>query len=93
MIRRAHVWVSGRVQGVYYRSYARDAARRLGLTGWVRNARDGRVEAILEGEEDAVKEMISWCWKGSPSARVEDVEVSWEEPTGEFADFSVTYHS
>ncbi len=81
----------GRVQGVYYRSYAVDKARDLGLTGWVRNRFDGRVEAVFEGEEDAVRKMVRWCHQGSPSARVERVEVSWEEATGEFADFRVTY--
>lgn len=88
---RAHVYVSGSVQGVYYRSYAVDAARMFGLTGWVRNIRGGRVEAVFEGEEEAVREMIDWCWKGSPSSRVTDVEVKREEATGEFADFSVSY--
>ncbi len=88
---RAHVLVSGRVQGVYYRSYACEAARSLGLTGWVRNTRDSRVEAVFEGEEDAVREMIAWCRHGSPSSRVESVEVEWEEPTGNFPGFSITY--
>ena len=83
--------MSGRVQGVYYRSYAVDAARALGLTGWVRNIRGGRVEMVLEGEEEAVQEMLEWCWRGSPSSRVSGVEADWEEPTGEFADFSVGY--
>ncbi|MBC7248459.1 MAG: acylphosphatase [Actinobacteria bacterium] len=88
---RARVTLSGRVQGVYYRSYARDEARRLGLKGWVRNNPDGRVELVCEGEEDAVLAMIDWCWKGSPSSRVSDVEVAWEEYRGEFDDFRVTY--
>lgn len=86
---RAHILVSGRVQGVYYRSYAVDMARELGLTGWVRNRFDGRVEALVEGEEEAVGKMVEWCHKGSPSARVERVEVSWGEATGEFADFGI----
>lgn len=85
------MWVSGRVQGVYYRSYAQDTARRLGVTGWVRNIRDGRVEAVFEGEEKAVRKMVDWCWEGSPSSRVTDVEVVWEEYRGEFEDFRITY--
>jgi acylphosphatase len=89
MKKRAHIHVSGRVQGVYYRSYAQDAARALNLTGWVRNTRDGRVEMIVEGEEDKVVEMIDWCWKGSPSSRVSGVEVDWEEPSGGFNHFSI----
>ncbi len=88
---RARILVSGRVQGVYYRSYAQDEARKLGLKGWVRNNRDGRVELVCEGEEEAVRSMIDWCWKGSPSSRVVDVEVTWEEFRGEFEDFRVTY--
>lgn len=88
---RAHVFVSGRVQGVYYRSYAVDEARMLGVTGWVRNIRGNRVEGVFEGDRETVEKMIAWCWEGSPSSRVSDVEVIWEEPTGEFTDFSVAY--
>ncbi len=88
---RARVTVSGRVQGVYYRSYALDEARTLGIKGWVRNTREGQVEAVLEGTEEAVRKMLEWCRKGSTSSRVSDVEVEWEEPTGEFTDFSVVY--
>ncbi len=89
MMVRAHVLVSGRVQGVYYRSYAVDKARELGLTGWVRNRFDGRVEAVFEGEDETVRKMVDWCHRGSPSARVDKVEVRWEEATGEFAEFRI----
>jgi acylphosphatase len=61
------------------------------LTGWVRNLWDGRVEAVFEGEESAVRQAISWCQKGEPPARVEDVEVEYQEPTGEFNDFRITW--
>lgn len=88
---RARVLVSGRVQGVYYRSYTQDAARSLGVTGWVRNTMGGQVEAVFEGEEEAVRSMVEWCRKGSPRSIVDKVEVSWEKPTGEFDDFSVIY--
>lgn len=91
MAKRAHVFVSGKVQGVYYRSYAEDAARRLGVRGWIRNLSDGRVEAVFEGEDDAVEDMIRWCWQGSPMSRVDKVEVEWEPYRGEFQDFSVRY--
>ncbi|MEJ5185862.1 MAG: acylphosphatase [Candidatus Geothermincolales bacterium] len=91
MAKRAHVFVSGKVQGVYYRSYAEDAARRLGVRGWIRNLSDGRVEAVFEGEDEAVEEMIRWCWQGSPMSRVDKVEVEWEPYRGEFQDFSVRY--
>lgn len=79
---RAHVFVSGTVQGVYYRATTRDTARENGLDGWVRNLDDGRVEAVFEGPEDAVEELVDWCHTGSPAAEVRDVEVEFEEPDG-----------
>lgn len=79
--RRAHVYVSGTVQGVYFRANTRDAAIREGVDGWVRNLKDGRVEAVFEGEPTAVDELIEWCRTGSQNARVEDVKVTYEEPT------------
>ncbi len=86
---RAHVWISGRVQGVFFRAHTKEVAEKLGLTGWVRNLPDGRVEAVFEGEEEAVKEAIEWCKRGPPLARVEKVEVRYEDPTGEFRDFRI----
>jgi acylphosphatase len=79
---RAHVFVSGLVQGVSFRWYAIQNARRLGVAGWVRNLPDGRVEAVYEGPGQPVDEMVAWSHQGPPSARVNDVEVSWEEPEG-----------
>jgi acylphosphatase len=79
---RAHVYVSGRVQGVFYRATTRDTARDRGVDGWVRNRDDGRVEAVFEGPESAVEELIDWCHTGSPAAEVDDVTVSREEPAG-----------
>lgn len=80
---RAHVFVSGRVQGVYYRANTRDTAAQKDLDGWIRNREDGRVEAVFEGPRDAVEEMIEWCHTGSPAARVDTVEAKFEEPDGE----------
>jgi len=80
---RARVFVSGRVQGVYYRANTRDAARTRNVDGWVRNLDDGRVEAVFEGDEDAVEAMIEWCHTGSPAATVDDVDVTYEEPRDE----------
>lgn len=91
MKRRAHLFISGRVQGVFYRANTRDEARRLGLTGWVRNLPDGRVEAVVEGEEERIKELIDWCHQGPPGAQVRGVEVRWEDYQGEFADFEIRY--
>jgi len=79
---RAHVFVSGRVQGVYYRATTRDTARERGVAGWVKNLDDGRVEAVFEGTEAAVESMIEWCHTGSPKARVDDVSVEYGDPDG-----------
>ena len=75
---RAHVFVSGRVQGVYFRASTRDTAREHGVDGWVRNLDDGRVEAVFEGAPDVVETLVEWCETGSPAARVEDVTVDYE---------------
>jgi acylphosphatase len=80
---RAHVLVSGRVQGVSYRASTRDAARERGVDGWVRNLADGRVEAVFEGEESAVEEMIEWTHTGSPAADVESVDAEYGDPEGQ----------
>jgi len=79
---RAHVYVSGDVQGVSFRWYAIQHARRAGVGGFVRNVPDGRVEAVFEGRQDAVEALIAWCREGPPAARVTSVEVAWEEPEG-----------
>lgn len=80
---RAHVFVSGNVQGVYYRATTRDTARDAGVDGWVKNLEDGRVETVFEGPEDAVESMLEFCHEGSPAAEVEDVAAEYEEPQGE----------
>jgi acylphosphatase len=88
---RAHAIITGRVQGVWYRMETKQAADLNGVVGWVRNQRDGSVEAVFEGPEDAVKSALAWCWKGPPLARVEHVDVRWEPYVGEFKRFDVTY--
>ena len=85
----AHVSIDGRVQGVFFRSETRNEARRRNLTGWVRNTRDGRVEAVFEGDAEQVEKMIRWCRTGPPAARVENVDADSREYRGEFEDFSV----
>ena len=80
---RQHVWVSGKVQGVCYRSYAQQEARNLGVKGWVRNLADGRVEAVFEGEEAKVNSMRAWCQNGSPWAKVTGIRTVAEEWVGE----------
>jgi acylphosphatase len=79
---RAHVHVSGRVQGVYFRARTRERAADHGVDGWVRNLADGRVEAVFEGPPAAVDVMVEWCHEGSPRARVEAVEATREPPEG-----------
>jgi acylphosphatase len=81
---RAHVFVRGLVQGVSFRWYTTEQAQRLGVGGWVRNLPDGRVEAVLEGSEQTVKEMIEWLGQGPRHARVAGIDVEWEEAEGLF---------
>ena len=88
---RAHVSITGRVQGVCFRMYTHERARELRLTGWVRNRYDGRVEAVFEGEATDVKSMVDWCHIGPPASRVTDVHVEWEEPTDKYTGFSVRH--
>jgi acylphosphatase len=88
---RAHAIITGRVQGVWYRMETKQAAEASGVVGWVRNKRDGSVEAVFEGPEDAVKSTVAWCWNGPPLAKVDHVDVKWEAYTGEFDRFEVTY--
>lgn len=90
-MKRVRVLISGKVQGVFFRAYTEEEANRLGVKGWVRNLPDGRVEAVFEGEDEAVDKMIAWCHKGSPHSRVTHVEVIEEPYTGEFKDFRVRY--
>jgi len=86
---RAHVYVGGRVQGVFFRSETRQVALRHDVTGRVRNLVDGRVEAIFEGEEEDVEKLVDFCRKGSQWSRVSKVEVSWEPYAGEFGIFEI----
>ena len=88
---RAHVFLTGRVQGVAYRFFAEKYARSLGVTGWVRNRGDGRVEVLAEGDRASVDRFLGRLKEGPRLARVEDVDVRWEAYTGEFPDFRVSF--
>ncbi len=88
---RAHVFVEGRVQGVNFRAYTRDRARQARVEGWVKNLSDGRVEAVFEGSRSAVQNLVSWCYSGPSSARVDRVQVQWEQPTGKEGGFSIVW--
>ncbi|MGD0809753.1 MAG: acylphosphatase [Acidimicrobiales bacterium] len=81
MVRR-HLWVSGAVQGVWYRGSCAQQARALGVSGWARNLADGRVEIAAEGDAASVSKLVEWCHHGPPAARVSAVEVQAEEPEG-----------
>jgi acylphosphatase len=88
---RKHILVNGMVQGVFFRSDTREMARSLGVTGWVKNCWDGRVEAVFEGDESAIDSLVEWCRKGPSSAHVSKVDVVDEKYTGEFDTFDVAY--
>ena len=86
---RAHIFVSGRVQGVFFRVETRYEAMKRNVAGWVRNTSGGRVEAIFEGEREDVEKLIEFCRKGPSGARVTKIDVQWEEYSGEFKDFKI----
>lgn len=88
---RAHVYVGGRVQGVFFRAETANLAHRLGLAGWVRNLPDGRVEALFEGEKEKVEQAVDFCRRGPPGAYVQELDLNWEAWKGEFRDFRVTH--
>lgn len=90
-MKRVHLIVSGRVQGVFYRDFVRREAERLGVRGFVRNLRDGGVEVVAEGNDDKINEFIKFCKKGSFASFVKNVEVKEEKPTNEFEDFEIRF--
>lgn len=86
---RAHALISGRVQGVSFRYFTYHEALKHGLHGWVRNMRDGRVEALFEGERSGIEKVLEWCKAGPPAASVDQVEVEWQQPAGSLDGFNV----
>jgi len=88
---RAHVIISGRVQGVFFRMETKRAAGEFGVFGWVKNQLDGTVEAVFEGDQDRVDAIVDWCRQGPPHADVTDVTVNWDDYTGEFKGFDINY--
>jgi len=88
---RAHLLIYGRVQGVFYRAFARDLALKLNLKGWVKNLRDGSVEAVFEGEKKIIDQAIKECYIGPPGAGVTDIKVQWETFVGDQRGFMVRY--
>ena len=88
---RAHVVVSGDVQGVFFRQETKRQAEAHGVSGWVRNRDDGSVEAVFEGEKQDVKALVEFCKHGPSGAMVTNVDVKWENFTGEFEGFEIRY--
>jgi acylphosphatase len=86
---RAHLLISGIVQGVGYRWSCRRAAQGIGVTGWVRNLPDGRVEVVAQGDRDLVEKLIAWCYRGPDEARVSDIAVSYGEPDAGLTGFGI----
>ena len=89
---RAHVFVSGLVQGVFFRMHTKRMADSLNVTEWVRNLPDGRVEAVFEGRRKDVEKMVEWCKRGPSGAIVKDVNVTWQEYRGEFNSFKIVQY-
>lgn len=88
---RVHIFVSGQVQGVCFRGDTQQIARELGITGWVKNLPDRKVEIIAEGEKEKVKQMVDWVKQGPPAAQVNNIDIEWQEYKGEFKDFYIFY--
>ena len=88
-LKQVQLFVRGRVQGVYFRASSQREAKRLGLTGWVKNRSDGGVEVLAEGEEDELKELIAWAHRGPSASRVERVDVRWRSFSGDYPDFRI----
>ena len=89
MVVRAHLYIEGNVQGVFFRRSARSKADELGIVGLIRNRKDGSVEAIAQGPKSKVNAFIKWCKKGPPFAKVEKVEVEWKKNLEDFEEFEI----
>ena len=88
-IKCVQISIRGRVTGVYFRASAQREAKRLGITGWVRGRNDASIEILAEGEEDAIKELVSWAHHGPSAARVENVDVRYRSYSGDYSDFRI----
>lgn len=86
---RVNVFVSGRVQGVFFRASTLEQAQRLGLTGWVKNLPDGSVEIVAEGSKPSLQSLIDWAHQGPPDAQVDSVQVRWRPFQAEFETFRI----
>ena len=88
---RVNIFISGLVQGVFFRSETKKKAKEFGIFGWVRNLPDGKVEILAEGEEEKLEKLIKWAEEGPDSARVDNLEINRQKYRGEFDDFEIRY--
>ncbi len=88
---RVHVLISGRVQGVWFRSSIKNKAEQLGIKGWVKNTFDGDVEAVFEGEENKINEILDWCHQGPPLSKVENIDITKQSVLDDYDQFSIKY--
>jgi len=88
---RVHIFVSGRVQGIFFRENTKKKAEKLAISGWVKNLRDGRLEAIFEGDRENIEKMVNWAKKGPIWAKIDDFSLVWEDYLGQFKDFEIRY--
>jgi len=88
---KAHLFIEGSVQGVFYRAFTRDLASKLGLKGWAKNLYDGRVEVLFEGSRELIEQAIRECWKGPAGSSVSNIDISWEESSSEYKGFEIRY--
>ncbi|MFH1582550.1 MAG: acylphosphatase [bacterium] len=88
---RAHIYAAGRVQGVYYRETCKNKAKSLGVSGWIMNLSDGRVEGVFEGDKSQVEKMVNWANRGSIWAKIDSFDIIWEDYKSEFSDFEIRY--
>ena len=89
-LRRVNVFISGKVQGVFFRQFIQEKAQELGLFGWVRNLSDGRVEASIEGDKEKIDKILTYLEQGSPLSKIKNIEINYEKYQGKFKDFSIS---
>jgi acylphosphatase len=87
----AHILVSGRVRGVFFRENTQRKAKKLGINGWIKNLSGGKVEAVFEGDKKSVEKIVKWAKKGPILAKVENIDIEWQEYFGEFTAFEIRY--
>lgn len=91
MLKRVHIFVTGKVQGVYFRQTLKETAKKNDVSGWVRNLADGRVEAVLEGHDVGVDNVVQWAHAGPTDAKVESVQIQNDDYIGEFSTLDILY--